>query len=126
MTDGLLCEAIKGALLLEFPELYVGLPQDNAAIPAQCVLLELQSDIVVGSPLQRGTLTVHCCSQADDTTPDEHFAFAASIDAAMRTISWIPAGVQLYGIVCQSTNLLREERHWRTSTNYVLGYGPTS
>jgi hypothetical protein len=125
MTDGLLCDAIREALLLEYPALYVGLPQDNEAIPAQCVLLELQSDVIVGSPLQRGTLTVHCCSQADDTTPEAHSAFAAEIDASMRTISWIPTGVQLYGIVCQSTNLLREERHWRTSTNYVLGYGPT-
>jgi len=126
MTDGLLCEAIRGALLVEFPDIYVGLPQDNAAIPSPAVLLELQSDVTVGSPLQRGTLTVHVCSQADDTTPEEHSAFAASIDAAMRVITWAPSGVQLYGIVCQSTNLLREERHWRTAINYVLGYGPTS
>ena len=126
MTDGLLCEAIRTALLVDFPDLYVGLPQDNTAIPAQAVLLELQSDVVVGSPLQRGTLTVHCCSQADDTTPETHAAFAAAIDTAMRAISWTPSGVQLYGIVCQSTNLLREERHWRTVTNYVIGYGPTS
>lgn len=126
MTDGLLCEAIREALLLEYPTLYVGLPQDNTAIPSPAVLLELQSDVVVGSPLQRGTLTVHICSQADDTTPEDHAAFAADIDASMRAITWTPTGVQLYGIVCQSTNLLREERHWRTAINYVLGYGPTS
>ena len=125
MTDGLLCEAIREALLLEYPTLYVGLPQDNAAIPSPAVLLELQSDVVVGSPLQRGTLTVHVCSQADDTTPEDHAAFSADIDASMRAITWTPTGVQLYGIVCQSTNLLREERHWRTAINYVLGYGPT-
>jgi hypothetical protein len=125
MTDGLLSEAIRDALLLEYPTLYVGLPQDNAAIPSPAVLLELQSDVVVGSPLQRGALIVHVCSQADDTTPEDHAAFAADIDASMRAITWTPAGVQLYGIVCQSTNLLREERHWRTAINYVLGYGPT-
>jgi len=125
MTDGLLCEAIRGALLVEFPGLYVGLPQDNAAIPSPAALLELQSDVTVGSPLQRGTLTVHVCSQADDTTPENHSALAASIDAAMRVITWAPCGVQLYGIVCQSTNLLREERHWRTSINYIIGFGPT-
>jgi hypothetical protein len=125
MIDGILCEAIKAALMLEFPDLYVGLPQDNAPIPAQCALLEMQSDVTVGSPLQRGTLTVHICSQADDTTIEAHNLLASNIDAVMRVIQLTMAGVQLYGIVCQSTNLLRDERHWRTAINYILGFGPT-
>lgn len=124
MTDGILCEAIRAALLLVFPNVYVGLPQDDGSIPMPCILFELQSDVVVGSPLQRGNLNVHVCSQADDTTPHAHSVFEAQVDAAVRSIVLQSQVVQLYGVVCQSVNLLREERHWKTSLNYVIGYGP--
>lgn len=124
MIDGILCEAIKVALLVEFPDLYVGLPQDNAPIPAQCVLMEIKSDVVVGSPLQRGTLILSVCSQADDYTPAEQAAFASTIDAAVRALTIDSDAVQLYGIVPETTDSLREERHWRTSLSYILGFGP--
>lgn len=126
MMDGLLCEEIRTALQAEYPGVYVGLPQDNEAIPTPAILLEMQSDVLLGSPFQRGSLTVNICSQADDTSPEDHTAFAAAVDASMRAVAWTPVTVKLYGIVCQSTNMLREERHWRTTINYVIGFGPIS
>ena len=59
MIDGVLSEAVQEALSLALPGVYVGEPQDDQPIPSQAVLMELQSDIVVGSPLQRGTLTLN-------------------------------------------------------------------
>jgi hypothetical protein len=124
MIDGIFSSAVQTALSLAFPGVYVGEPQDNAPIPSQSVLMELQSDIVVGSPLQRGTLTLNVLSQADDFSKADQAAFAAAVDAAMRSLTLDSDAVQLYGVVAQSTDNLREERHWRTSMPYIVGFGP--
>lgn len=124
MTDGVFSAAVQAALSLALPGIYVGEPQDDQPIPAQAVLMELQSDVVVGSPLQRGTLTLNAVSQADDYTRADHAAFVASVDAAMRTLVLTSNAVQLYGVVAQSTDNLREERHWRTAMPYTVGFGP--
>jgi hypothetical protein len=88
--------------------------------------MELQTDVVVGSPLQRGTLTLNVLSQADDFSKADQAAFASAVDAAMRTLVLDSDAVQLYGVVAQSTDNLREERHWRTSLPYIVGFGPKS
>lgn len=126
MTDGVFSAAVQAALSLALPGVYVGEPQDDQPIPAQAVLMELQTDIVVGSPLQRGTLTLNVISQADDFSKADQAQFAATVDAAMRTLTLDSDAVQLYGVVAQSTDNLREERHWRTSLPYTVGFGPTS
>jgi hypothetical protein len=126
MTDGAFSAAVQAALSLLLPGVYVGEPQDDQPIPAQAVLMELQTDIVVGSPLQRGTLTLNVISQADDFSKADQAEFAAAVDAAMRTLTLDSDAVQLYGVVAQSTDNLREERHWRTSMPYTVGFGPTS
>lgn len=125
MIDGILSDAVQAALSLALPGVYVGEPQDDQPIPSQAVLMELQSDIVVGSPLQRGTLTLNVISQADDFSKADQAAFASAVDAAMRSISITSDAVQIYGVVAQSTDNLREERHWRTSMPYIVGFGPT-
>lgn len=126
MTDGVFSAAVQAALSLLLPGVYVGEPQDDQPIPAQAVLMELQTDIVLGSPLQRGTLTLNVISQADDFSKADQAEFAAAVDAAMRTLTLDSDAVQLYGVVAQSTDNLREERHWRTSMPYTVGFGPTS
>lgn len=124
MIDGVFSAAVQTALSLALPGVYVGEPQDDREIPAKAVLMELQSDIVVGSPLQRGTLTLNVISQADDYTRAQQAQFAAAVDAAMRSLVLVSSAVQLYGVVAQSTDNLREERHWRTAMPYVVGFGP--
>lgn len=124
MTDGILSAAVQAALSLALPGVYIGEPQDDQAIPARGVLMELQSDVVVGSPLQRGTLTLNAFSQADDYTKTQHSEFVAAVDLAMRTLEIESDAVQLYGVVAQSTDNLREERHWRTAMPYTVGFGP--
>jgi len=125
MTDGVFSEAVQAALSLALPGVYVGEPQDDQPIPSHSVLMELQTDIVVGSPLQRGTLTLNVISQADDFSKADQAAFAAAVDTAMRSLTLTSDAVQLYGVVAQSTDNLREERHWRTSMPYTVGFGPT-
>ena len=124
MIDGVFSEAVQAALSLALPGVYVGEPQDNQSIPSQSVLMELQTDVVVGSPLQRGTLTLNVISQADDFTKADQAAFTEAVDAAMRGLTLDSDAVQLYGVVAQSTENLREERHWRTSLPYIVGFGP--
>jgi hypothetical protein len=124
MIDGVFSAAVQTALTLALPGVYVGEPQDDREIPAKAVLIELQTDIVVGSPLQRGTLTLHVTSQADDYTRAQQAQFAAAVDAAMRSLVLVSNAVQLYGVVAQSTDNVREERHWRTAMPYIVGFGP--
>ena len=124
MIDGVFSEAVQSALSLELPGVYIGEPQDNESIPSQAVLMELQSDVVVGSPLQRGTLTLNVVSQANDFSKADQAEFTAAVDAAMRSLVLDSDVVQLYGVVAQSTDNLREERHWRTSLPYIVGFGP--
>jgi hypothetical protein len=124
MIDGVFSAAVQAALSLELPGVYIGEPQDNESIPSQAVLMELQSDVVVGSPLQRGTLTLNVVSQADDFSKADQAEFTAAVDAAMRSLVLDSDAVQLYGVVAQSTENLREERHWRTSLPYIVGFGP--
>lgn len=125
MIDGVFSAAVQAALSLALPGVYIGEAQDDRAIPAKAVLMELQTDVVVGSPLQRGNLTLSVCLQADDYTRADQADFAAEVDAAMRTLVLISDAVQLYGVVAQSTDNLRDERHWRTSLPYTVGFGPT-
>ena len=124
MIDGAFAAAVQLALSEALPGVFIGEPQDNLSIPAQAVLMELQSDIVVGSPLQRGTLTLNVISQADDYTKLQHSDFVQDVDFATRTLNLTSNDVTLYGVVAQSTNSLREERHWRTALPYTVGFGP--
>lgn len=125
MIDGVFSAAVQAALSLALPGVYVGEAQDDRPIPAKAVLMELQSDVVVGSPLQRGNLTLSVCLQADDFTRADQATFASQVDAAMRNLVLVSQAVQLYGVVAQSTDNLRDERHWRTSLPYTVGFGPT-
>lgn len=124
MIDGSFSSAVQLALSEALPGVFIGEPQDNLPIPAKAILMELQTDIVVGSPLQRGTLTLNVISQADDYTKLQHSDFVQDVDFATRTLSLTSDDVTLYGVVAQSTNSLREERHWRTALPYIVGFGP--
>ena len=124
MMDGAFSAAVQAALSLALPGVYVGEPQDDQPIPAKAVLMELESEVVVGSALQRGTLTLHVISQADDYTKLQHSDFVQDVDFATRTLNLVSAEVSLFGVVAQSTNSLRDDRHWRTVLPYVVGFGP--
>jgi hypothetical protein len=124
MIDGVFSAAVQHALSLVLPGVYIGEPQDDQQIPAKSILMELQTDVVVGSPLQRGTLTLNVILQADDYSKADQAEFTAEVDAAMRSLILVSDAVQLYGVVAQSTDNLRDERHWRTSLPYTVGFGP--
>jgi len=124
MIGGILAAAIADALKAEFPDIYVGEPQDNERVTSPAILLQLRSDSVVGSPLGRGQLTVIPCSQADDTTPADHVAFVATVDSFMRAISITSTVVQLAGIVAVSDDSAHAERHWQTPLQYIVGFSP--
>ena len=126
MIDGFLCEAIAESLRSEFPNVYVGIPQDDGRITMPAIILQLRSDFVVGSPYERGHLTVMVCSQADDTDPHAHSQFVYDVSQFMRTITIDSDVVQLYGIVTSSGDEAHAERHWQTPLLYIVGFAPKS
>ena len=124
MIDGFLAEAIAASLRAEFPNVYVGLPQDDGRISMPCIVLQLRSDFVHGSPLERGKLTVMVCSQADDTDPHAHSQFVYKVSQFMRTIVIQSDVVHLAGIVTSSADEQHAERHWQTPLTYTVGFSP--
>jgi hypothetical protein len=126
MIDGILAQAIATAISGAFPNVYIGTPQDNDSIAMPAILMQLRSDFVVGSTLERGTLTLNVCSQADDTTPAEHAKFCLDVATFMRTISITSDVVQLDGLVTASADEQHAERHWQTPLVYTIGFSPKS
>ena len=126
MIDGILAQAIAASLRAEFPNVYVGIPQDDASIAMPALLMQLRSDFVVGSTLERGTLTINVCSQADDTTPADHAQLCLDVATFMRTITIDSDAVQLDGIVTASADEQHAERHWQTPLVYTIGFSPKS
>jgi len=124
MIDGILSQAIATAISGAFPNVYIGTPQDNDSIAMPAILMQLRSDFVVGSTLERGTLTINVCSQADDTTPAEHAQFCLDVATFMRTITIDSDAVQLDGIVTSNADEQYTERHWQTPLVYILGFSP--
>jgi len=126
MIDGILAQSIATAISSAFPNVYIGTPQDNDSIAMPAILMQLRSDFVVGSTLERGTLTLNVCSQADDTTPAEHAQFCLGVATFMRTLSITSDVVQLDGLVTASADEQHAERHWQTPLVYTIGFSPKS
>lgn len=124
MMDQFLAEAIVASLKAEFPTVYVGLPQDDGRITLPAITLQLRSDFVLGSPLERGHLTVMVSSQADDTEPHAHAQFVYRVSQFMRTITITSDVVELAGIVSVSADEQHAERHWQTPLVYTVGFLP--
>jgi hypothetical protein len=127
MIDGILCEAIAVSLRARYPSVYVGLPQDDGRISMPCLILELRSDSIVGSPLERGHFTILVCSQADDATPSQHAEFTHDVATFMRTLTIASDRVRLYNYpVTVASDQQHAERHWQTPLTYTLGFGPVN
>lgn len=125
MIGAYLCQAIQEAAQTAFPGVYVGLAQDNERITLPAITLQLRATSVVGSRLERGTLTVNVASQADDSTPAEHAAFVESVGDFMRTLTVSTDKVYLAGLVSTDSDEMHAERHWQTPLTYIVGFTPS-
>jgi hypothetical protein len=124
MIDGIFTEAVAEQLRARFPNVYVGLPQDDGRVTMPAIVLELRSDTVLSSPLQRGHLTTLVCSQADDTTPDQHYQLCYDVSTFMKTLTINSTKVQLHGIKPFNSDQQHAERHWQTPMQYIVGFSP--
>jgi hypothetical protein len=124
MIDGFLAEAIAVSLRAQIPNVYVGLPQDDARITMPCVIIQLRSDFVLGSPYERGHLTMLVCSQADDSTPQEHNQFVYNVSQFMRSLTISSDVVEFLGLVATTADEQHAERHWQTPLTYIVGFSP--
>lgn len=122
--DLAMCDAIRNSLQTAFPLVYVGLPHDGTRITMPAILLNLQGNSLLNSPLWTGTLTVGIGQQADDTTVEQHITFVKAVSDFMETLEINSDAVQIYGIVSKSSDNVNEERHWNTNLTFTLGYGP--
>lgn len=122
--DLAMCEAIRASLQNAFPVVYVGLPHDNSRITMPAILLNLQGNSLLNSPLWTGTLTIGIGQQADDTTIEQHIQLVSQVSQFMETLEIDSDVVQIYGIVSKSSDNVNEERHWNTNLTFTMGYGP--
>jgi hypothetical protein len=124
MIDGFLAEAIADSLRAKFQNVYVGMPQDDGRISMPAIIIQLRSEFVLGSPYERGHLTILVSSQADDSTPHAHNLLVYNVSQFMRTITISSDVVQLLGVVTASGDEQHAERHWQTPLNYTIGFSP--
>lgn len=121
MIDLQLAKILAGRLREEF-DCYVGAPLSPESIVLPAILIEIDSEVVVNSPLQRGTLKVAAQSSADDSTADAHADFAAAVDAFLRAQTIDDAPVKMWPPVAQRMINATTDRHWETQLEYVLGF----
>lgn len=124
MIDLLTCEVIRDEIAGDFPGVYIGLPHDGEAVEMPCFLLDLRGDSVVGSPLQRGTLTGAVMHQVDESTVEDHVQLVRAIRDRLTTVTGTGSAVQVFGVVPTSSESQNTERHWITNLAFTMGYSP--
>lgn len=122
--DLAMCDAIRNSLQDAFPTTFVGLPHDNERITMPCIILDLQGNSLLSSPLWTGQLSVAVAQQADDSTVAQHIAFVKEVSDFLTNLEIDSDAVQLYGIVSKSSDGNNTERHWSTTLTSTIGYGP--
>lgn len=121
MIDLDITKILAARLETQFPGVYVGSPLAPESITLPAILLEIDSEVVVGSGLQRATLKVSVQSSADDSTADAHAVFAKSVDLFLRAQTINEAGVYMWPPVASRTSNAVGDRHWESSVEYTLG-----
>jgi hypothetical protein len=124
MIDQFLVSAIGDELATALPDVFIGRQHTNESISLPAVLIKVDGESVVGSPVYRGTLEVTLVTASADTTTAQHAQLAQDLDAAMRTMDITSAVVALYGLVPTSTAPDVSENQFRTVLSYTVGYGP--
>jgi hypothetical protein len=124
MIDLLTCEVIRDEIAPSFASFYIGLPHDNEEIQFPAILMDLRGDSVVGSPLQRGTLTAAVMHQADDSTVEEHIEAVRAVRDALANVTGSGSSVQIFGSVPTSSETENTERIWSTNLAFTMGYAP--
>lgn len=122
--DLAMCDAIRNSLQDAFPTTFVGLPHDNERITMPCIILSLNGNSLLNSPLWTGQLTVAVAQQADESTVAEHIAFVKDVSDFLTNLEIDSDAVQLYGIISKSSDGANTERHWATTLTSTIGYGP--
>lgn len=124
MIDLQISKVLSDRLRAEF-DVYVGAPLASESIVLPAILLEIDSDIVLGSPLQRGSLKVAVQSSADDSTAEAHAAFAAAVDAFLRAQEIDDSGLRMWPPVASRSANSVTDRHWETQAEYTIGFQAT-
>ena len=125
MIDLLLVNAIAAAIKSQFPSVFVGASMENTEIELPAIMVEMKSDAVVGGPLYRGTMTISVATQADDSTPEVHAEFTDEVGTFVKSLA-LTEPVKMCGTVYQNFDTTRNERHWISTMNYIVGFTPAS
>jgi hypothetical protein len=122
VIDLKLIQQITNLLKPQFPGLYIGGQHENTPITLPAVLLDMKSDGVVGGPLHRGTLTVEVTSQADESNPSLHGDLVENVGAAIDALTGSTGYATIAGVVYNSSDSFRAERHFQTNLQFIIGY----
>lgn len=125
MIDLKLVQEIAAHLRPLFPTVYVGGQHENTPITLPALLLDMKSEGVVGGPLQRGTLTAEISSQADDSNPASHADLTKGIGEAINSLTGVYGPIFIAGVVYESSDSFRSERHFQTNLQFIVGYYET-
>jgi hypothetical protein len=124
MIDQFLVTAIGDALATEFPAFFVGRQHTAEEMQLPAILLKIEAESVLGSPLYRGTLEVAVVAASSETTTAQQAAWAQEVDAVIRELEISTATVALFGVVATSTQPSVNNNQFVTTMNYTVGFGP--
>jgi len=124
MIDQFLVTAIGDALATEFPAFFIGRQHTAEEMQLPAILLKIEAESVLGSPLYRGTLEVALVAASSDTTTAQQAAWAQEIDTVIRELEISTATVALFGVVATSTQPSVNNNQFVTTMNYTVGFGP--
>ena len=126
MIDQFLVTEIGDALATEFPAFYIGRQHTSDEMQLPAILLKVEAESVLGSPLYRGALEVAVVTASADTTTAQQALWAQEVDAVIRTLEISTAVVALYGVVPTTTQPSVNNNQFVTTLNYTVGFGPAA
>ena len=122
MIDLQLIIGIASFLRDEFPDVFIGQQHSSDPITLPACLIDMRGDAVVGGPLYKADLVCQIASQADETTSEEHSSLVLQIGQTVNALLGDFNGCTIAGVVANTSESSRNERHFMTTLTFIVGY----
>lgn len=123
MKDLAAAQLVRDYLMPLFPDIYVGAPVDGENITLPAILIDVQSEFLLGSRVSKGSLTVMVNSLAVPGNKQSHIALCEEVDNAVRLLKGVSNDtVEIVGLVARSVREAPVNQNWSTNVEYILAF----
>lgn len=123
MKDLAVSQLVKEYLGSLFPDIYIGAPVDGDNITLPAILLDVQSEFLLGSRVSKGQLTVMVNTLAVPDNKQNHIDLCESVDDAVRLLKGVSnSTVEIVGVVPKTVREAPVNQNWSTNVDYILAF----